>query len=758
MLKQKNNLYEFGEFRLDTEEKVLYRNERLITLAPKVFDTLEVLVKSEGKLLSKEELMNLIWQDSYVEESNLTQNIYTLRQVFGKRNKFIKTVPRRGYRFAADVKAISRAVQIEESVEEGSSGDVIIAQRTRTHIVEEEILEDENAVASIPAEVNETKSPFPKKIYLGAVAGVIAVSLLGLLDFTFWSKNSRGMADAPVANAQLKALTDTGDVAALAVSPNSRFLAYVVNSPVAGKQMRHKDLELNQDVSLDISTKVNPTFLRFSPDGDFIYFTIGKGRGNATDIYKMTRFGGDTELITKDVVGEFSFSKDGKKMTFVRTDGKTNAHTLFVRDLENGEEREIAKKSFPEGFSQISSPAFSPSGEKIYALTQKQRTHYSEVVSIDLKTSEETVIKTLKQLKHFIQIESTATEDEVIVSARRNSGFGQIYKLSIIDGTVKRITNDLNNYRKISVSGDGKSITALKITNYSNLWFLPDAELENAKQLTKGTFGRYGRHGLEILPDGRVLYASIVSGNREIWTLDINDGSHTQLTRHERDISQNPSVAPNGRHIYYVLGKNRSRNISRMDFDGQNKISITSDKNSNDLFPTVSPDEKKLYFIRQTSGKSAIMQLDLPDGEPSKLDLPDGIIPNGFLKISPDGRMLAFRQAVANQEEDKENSKFSTIGIISLDGSFSEPKLIKIKTDRHIIRWTPTSDAFDFIQNTPKTSYIKRLNIFAENSPETVAEIGGMKLQKFVWMPNQKDLLVSDRNGKQDAILITDHQ
>lgn len=73
MSNESNTLYQFGEFRLDTKERVLIRANETIILAPKVFDTLEVLVKNDGKIVSKDDLMNEIWEDSFVEEGNLTQ-------------------------------------------------------------------------------------------------------------------------------------------------------------------------------------------------------------------------------------------------------------------------------------------------------------------------------------------------------------------------------------------------------------------------------------------------------------------------------------------------------------------------------------------------------------------------------------------------------------------------------------------------------------------------------------------------------------
>jgi TolB-like protein/DNA-binding winged helix-turn-helix (wHTH) protein/Flp pilus assembly protein TadD len=94
-------IYRFGDFALDFSERTLYRGGKLVPLTPKSFDTLAVLVERQGKVVTKAELLRLIWPDSFVEENNLTQNISALRKVF--ENNYIETVPRRGYRFSAPV-------------------------------------------------------------------------------------------------------------------------------------------------------------------------------------------------------------------------------------------------------------------------------------------------------------------------------------------------------------------------------------------------------------------------------------------------------------------------------------------------------------------------------------------------------------------------------------------------------------------------------------------------------------------------------
>jgi len=99
--------YEFGPFRLDTAERLLLRNGEEVSITPKVFDLLIVLVENSGHIFEKDELMKAIWPDATVEETNLTRNISTLRRALGEsqdRRQYIETIPWRGYRFVASVR------------------------------------------------------------------------------------------------------------------------------------------------------------------------------------------------------------------------------------------------------------------------------------------------------------------------------------------------------------------------------------------------------------------------------------------------------------------------------------------------------------------------------------------------------------------------------------------------------------------------------------------------------------------------------
>ncbi len=110
-----DSLFTFANFRLDADERLLYENGASVTLPPKVFDTLRMLVENSGHVLSKEKMMAEIWEGSFVEENNLAQNISYLRRILRETGdtKFIETVPKFGYRFVSDVKMGNADVRTE---------------------------------------------------------------------------------------------------------------------------------------------------------------------------------------------------------------------------------------------------------------------------------------------------------------------------------------------------------------------------------------------------------------------------------------------------------------------------------------------------------------------------------------------------------------------------------------------------------------------------------------------------------------------
>src|SRR5690348_12843158 len=105
-------LYEFGTFRLDAQERQLTRQGKPVHLAPQQFDLLLLLVQSPGKLLSEEDLLQRLWPDTFVEESNLAQHASMLRKALQdgeEGTRYVETVARRGYRFTTEVRLLSHS-------------------------------------------------------------------------------------------------------------------------------------------------------------------------------------------------------------------------------------------------------------------------------------------------------------------------------------------------------------------------------------------------------------------------------------------------------------------------------------------------------------------------------------------------------------------------------------------------------------------------------------------------------------------------
>jgi DNA-binding winged helix-turn-helix (wHTH) protein/TolB-like protein len=103
--KTDSECFEFGPYQLRALERVLYRNGQILPVTPKALETLLVLVENHGKVVSKEDLMQAVWPDAFVEEGILAQNVSTLRRTL-ENPDWIETVPKRGYRFAAPVTAV----------------------------------------------------------------------------------------------------------------------------------------------------------------------------------------------------------------------------------------------------------------------------------------------------------------------------------------------------------------------------------------------------------------------------------------------------------------------------------------------------------------------------------------------------------------------------------------------------------------------------------------------------------------------------
>lgn len=200
MAQQTIIFYEFGPFRLDAGERLLLRDGRVVPLTPKLFDILLVLVQSRGHILEKERVLKAVWQDTIVEEGNLTRNVSTLRKALGENPnepQYIETIPWRGYRFIADVHEVMNGSD-DLFIEEHSRARLIIDADDVTNGAVElsgtrESLQTD-AVTTLAA--REQKKWRTRAISAGAV--VLLVLAGTAISLWLWTKPNASIRSAPI--------------------------------------------------------------------------------------------------------------------------------------------------------------------------------------------------------------------------------------------------------------------------------------------------------------------------------------------------------------------------------------------------------------------------------------------------------------------------------------------------------------------------------------------------------------------------------
>jgi len=171
MTNQGKELYEFGPFRLDPEKRLLLRDDEPVPLQLKAFETLLVLVRNSQQVVLKDELMQAVWPDSFVEESNLAQNIFVLRKTLAASSglqgnqRYIATIPGRGYRFAENVRIVC------------AQDALVLQRRSRTHVLIEENIASTSVTTTVPTVAPQPQTAVPNH----AARPILAVALLPAL-------------------------------------------------------------------------------------------------------------------------------------------------------------------------------------------------------------------------------------------------------------------------------------------------------------------------------------------------------------------------------------------------------------------------------------------------------------------------------------------------------------------------------------------------------------------------------------------------
>jgi DNA-binding winged helix-turn-helix (wHTH) protein/TolB-like protein/Tfp pilus assembly protein PilF len=181
MSKQMKELYDFDDFLLDAGRRIVTRGDQAVPLTSKAFETLLVLVRNRDRVLPKEELMNAVWPDSFVEEVNLAQNISAVRKALGEspgENRFIATIPGKGYQFVC-------AVREREAEARAAADELVVARHTQAQVIVVEEAGDEAPAVGDRKQLKTPRRGF--RTWTMAMLGLII--LTGVVGGGYWWKH-----------------------------------------------------------------------------------------------------------------------------------------------------------------------------------------------------------------------------------------------------------------------------------------------------------------------------------------------------------------------------------------------------------------------------------------------------------------------------------------------------------------------------------------------------------------------------------------
>ena len=732
MSKENRHFYEFGPFRIDTLNRRLLRDQQVVPLKAKAVETLLLLIQKRGDVIEKDELMQRLWPDSFVEESNLTQNIYTLRKALG--GDYIETIPRRGYRFVAEVKESGLPDQ----------DFLIIKERTRTSFSYEEANEAIEFAAQSDSRLANAIDVSPRASLPSAVSGsvfarywwVVLLILIAVLApiVVLWPRSPR----IPFANIRLARFTTTGKAIKASISPDGKYLAHVIDEG-GYKSVWLRQVATGKD--LQIVSPAHTEFfygLTFSHDGNYIYY-VNQEMNRLGMLFKVPSLGGDTTKLMEDVDSPVTLSPDDKRMAFVRL--SPGEQSIVIANIDGTGERKLASTKSTDEVRLAPTwtipAAWSPDGKTIavpVAVTANQEAYQT------IHTLSETGARrplTSQRWETVGRMEWLADGDGLLVIAEElGGGPTQIWQVAYPSGAARRITNDLSNYRDLSVTGDGKTLIAVQSERKANISIASASDTGHATQITNTNFD--GLDGMSWAPDGKLVYTLNTGGEENLWLVDAKGTTPRQLTSHG-GINRQPVVSPDGRYIVFVSNRTGRQHLWRIDIDGQRPLELTH--GAEDGEPSFIADGQSVVFRSIAAGR--ILRIAINGGEPVALNDKACAEP----VVSPDGSKVAvvsrLAPAVANQ-----------FAIIPAEGG--EPRMIH-ELPAHYGRfgWMPDSKAICYADKQEGVGNIW-MQPLDGSAPRQLTYWKPDPIFSFAWSRDGKWLAFASGTQMSDVVLITD--
>ena len=423
------------------------------------------------------------------------------------------------------------------------------------------------------------------------------------------------------AGLQFTQLTTSGTAREAAISPDGRYVAYV-EQDAGGQSLWLRQVATGSTVKIvPPATGVEFNSPVFTPDGNYIdYLHVVAGSNETAILYQVPALGGPSTRLLAHVDSAVAFSPNGKQMTFVRrlpTNGETQ---LVIANADGSNARTLATAKSPKRFTLDveGGPAWSPDG-KVIAVSARTLTPWEYYpVAVDVSTGR---IEEIGAKRWFYSFQLAWLPDGkgllMIGSEFTTPWRYQVWQVSYPEGKVSRVTNDLNAYHEVSVTGDGAALASVQTRTVSNIWVARKGDWNHPYQVTHGLSSVDGRWGVSWAGDGRIVYTSNTNANTSLWRVNPADGEARKLVQTEF-LDAQPSVCGGSKYVTFITGSAAGEpHIYRSDADGGGLKRLTS--GAYDVRPACSPDGKWIVYCSLTSGRLNLWKISIDGGKPVQL-------------------------------------------------------------------------------------------------------------------------------------------
>jgi DNA-binding winged helix-turn-helix (wHTH) protein/Tol biopolymer transport system component len=720
-------VYEFGGFYLDPDERVLHRDGVMVALTPKATEILLALVERRGHIVEKADLMRLVWPDTAVEESNLTQNIYTLRRALGDtagKCPFIETVPKRGYRFVGPVREIG--VGPADPLPAGpisTDGPAENQEKATVHLT---------AIGS-----HEGRPAWHSR-----APWVVTTLAAGVIVAFFWAESTYPppVLTAPDLTPRVSRVTSVGSVVRAAISRNGRAVAYAVSTG-ARESLWVKEFASANAVQLiepAVGTYRRGGGLSYGPDG-WVYYAWFRPDLASVGIFRIHQQGGRPEPL--DNVWDLpSFDPRGERFACITTTSSSIRDSrLLVYDAAGHSPQVVAMHAPPMTFLQMP-PAWSPDGKQLAAWTMSADTPgQRELVVVDVDERRERIVTS----QHLHTIDGMVWAPDgasVIVAAReRASAPLRLWQIPLAAPEMRPLTTDVSDYRLSGVTDDGRQIAAVRVDVARTLWVAPVDDVSHARQIASDAGELSELESIAWTTDGRLLHTSTAAGNADIWVFDTRRGDRRQLTTDPHD-DFNPASSPDGRTI--VFASERSGTTGLWTMSDARESSVRQLTNGGDSRPTISVDGSVVFqrgLIQ--SAPIALWRTPLKGGAAVQLTHGTSIRP----VVSPDGRLVAHYWLTPERW---------AVAVVPVEGGL--PRQVLPMSPTHCgrtLRWSPDSRGLAYIDCDGGTAnlWLRRLD---DSAPRRLTNFTSGHIETFDWSRDGSQLAWITRSQVSDVVLI----